>query len=128
MSQFTNFLPVLIGVALGYLISMLFKVEPIYEKNLDMFIEEEKLYENVKKERISLTVQPHSKADGEKVRAIIWPTNGLVVEVTKPDGSVIVPDGEYVFSAGDRLIFECETDDVDELYSYMYGIVGKPEE
>lgn len=126
--QFTNFLPVLIGVALGYLISMLFKVEPIYEKNLDMFIEEEKLYENVKKERISLTVQPHSKADGEKVRAIIWPTNGLVVEVTKPDGSVIVPDGEYIFSAGDKLIFECETDDVDELYSYMYGIVGKPEE
>lgn len=126
--QFTNFLPVLIGVAIGYLISMLFKVEPIYEKNLDMFIEEEKLYENVKKERISLTVQPHSKADGAKVRAVVWPTNGLVVEVVKLSGEAIVPDGEYQFSAGDTLIFECETDDVDELYSYMYGIVGKPEE
>lgn len=126
--QFTNFLPVLLGVAIGYLVSMLFKLEPIYEKSLEGFIAEEKLYENVKKERVTLTVQPHSKADMNKVRAIIWPTNGLVVEVTKPDGAVIVPDGEYIFEAGDTLVFECETDSVEELYGYLYAIVGKPTE
>ncbi|MCM1236013.1 MAG: TrkA C-terminal domain-containing protein, partial [Ruminococcus flavefaciens] len=109
------------------LISMLFKLEPIYEKNLDGFIVEEKLYENVKKERITLTVQPHSKADMNKVRSIIWPTNGLVVEVTTADGVTIVPDGEYTFNAGDTMVFECETDSVEELYGYLYSIVGKPE-
>lgn len=122
--QFTNFLPVLLGVAIGYLISMLFKLEPIYEKNLDAFIADEKLYENVRKERISLIVQPHSKAEMNKVRAIIWPTNGLVVEVVS-DGTVIVPDGEYIFKAGDTLVFECETDSLEELYGYLYEIVGK---
>ncbi|MDE7440503.1 MAG: ClC family H(+)/Cl(-) exchange transporter [Clostridia bacterium] len=125
--QFTNFLPVLLGVAIGYLLSMLFKLEPIYEKNLDGFIAEEKLYENVKKERVTVTVQPHSKADMNKVRSIIWPTNGLVVEVTTADGTTIVPDGEYTFNAGDTLVFECETDSVEELYGYLYAIVGKPE-
>lgn len=124
--QFTNFLPVLLGVAIGYLISMLFRLEPIYEKNLDAFIVEEKLYENVKKERVTVTVQPHSKADMTQVRAIIWPTNGLVVEVVTAAGVTIVPDGEYTFKAGDTLVFECETDNVEELYGYLYGIVGKP--
>lgn len=125
--QFTNFLPVLSGVAIGYLISMLFRLEPIYERNLEGFIAEEKLYKNVRKERVTLTVQPHSKADMNKVRSIIWPTNGLVVEVTTADGATIVPDGEYTFSAGDTLVFECETDSVEELYGYLYAIVGKPE-
>lgn len=124
--QFTNFLPVLLGVAIGYLISMLFKLEPIYEKNLSAFIAEEKLYENVKKERVSITVQPHSKADLTQVRAIIWPTNGLVVEVTTADGATIVPDGEYMLHAGDVFVFECETDSLDELYGYLYAIAGKP--
>ena len=126
--QFTNFLPVLLGVAIGYLICMLFKLEPIYEKNLSSFIAEEKLYENFKKERITLAVQPHSKAEAAQVRAIIWPTNGLVVEVTTSDGTVIVPDGEYILKAGDRLVFECETDSLEELYGYLYEIVGKPTE
>ncbi len=125
--QFTNFLPVLLGVAIGYLLSMLFRLEPIYEKNLDGFISEEKLYENVRKERVTVTVQPHSKADMNKVRSIIWPTNGLVVEVTTEGGAVIVPDGEYMLKAGDTFVFECETDSVEELYGYLYAIVGKPE-
>ncbi len=125
--QFTNFLPVLLGVAIGYLISMLFKLEPIYEKNLEGFISEEKLYEKVRKERVTVTVQPHSKADMNKVRSIIWPTNGLVVEVTTTDGAVIVPDGEYMLKAGDTFVFECETDSLEELYGYLYAIVGKPE-
>ena len=126
--QFTNFLPVLLGVGIGYLISMLFKLEPIYEKNLDAFIEEEKIYENFKKERVTLTVQPHSKADTAKVRSIVWPSNGLVVEVTTTDGATIVPDGESILRAGDTIVFECETDSLDELYGYLYDIVGKPKE
>ena len=126
--QFTNFLPVLLGVAIGYLISMLFKVEPIYEKNLEGFIAEEKIYENFKKERVTLVIQPHSKADAAKVRAIVWPTNGLVVEVTTVDGNTIVPDGESILKAGDTIVFECETDSLEELYGYLYDIVGKPNE
>lgn len=124
--QFTHFLPVLVGVGIGYLISMLFKLEPIYEKNLDLFIEEEKIYENFRKERVTLVVQPRSKADMSKVRSIVWPTNGLVVEVITAEGNTIVPDGEQILKAGDTVIFECETDSLEELNGYLYDILGKP--
>lgn len=127
--QFTNFLPAMLGIALGYLISMIFKLEPIYERSLNEYIEAEKINENVKKERISVLITPQSKADGEKIRAIIWPTNGLVVEIIEEDGKVIVPDGETVMQAGSTLVFECETDSREELLQYLISIVGKqPEE
>ncbi len=125
--QFTNFLPALLGIVIGYLVGMLFRTEPIYEKCLNMFIEEEKLYDNVRKERVAVVIRPNSKADGAKVRSVIWPTNGLVVELIKPDGRKFVPDGESVITAGETLVFECETSSREELLDYLYAIVGKPE-
>ena len=125
--QFTNFLPALIGIAVGYLIGMLFKTEAIYEKSLEGFIAEEKLYENIRKIRVSAVVQAHSRADGTNIRTIIWPTNGLVVQVITENGKVNVPDGETVMRAGETIVFECETDSEEELQEYIYGITGKPE-
>ncbi len=123
--QFANFLPALLGIAIGYLMGMLFKTEAIYEKNLTQFIAEEKLYEKVQKVRLELKIMADSKADGSAVRKIVWPTNGLVVGVIKEDGDTVVADGETVLHAGERIIFECETDDEKELLDYMYSIVGK---
>lgn len=126
--QFTNFLPALLGIAVGYIVSMLFRVQPIYERNLEEFIEAEKLYVNVKKERVSLVIAPDSKADGAKIRALIWPTNGLVVQIIEADGKVTVPDGETVMHAGSTLVFECETSSRAELINYLVSIVGKQPE
>ena len=123
--QFTNFLPALIGILIGFIVGYVFRTEPIYEKNLDMFIEEEKVYEKFKKIRFPLTVMAHSKAVGNTIRRMVWPSNGLVVSVTSPDGTVTVPDGETVLSAGDSIIFECETDDENEIKEYLEAIVGK---
>ncbi|MDE6667206.1 MAG: chloride channel protein [Clostridia bacterium] len=123
--QFVNFLPALLGVAIGYLVGLLFKTEAIYEKNLEQYIADEKLYEKVKKVRLELKVMLNSKADGAAVRKIVWPTNGLVVGVIKEDGAQSVADGETVLHAGESIIFECETDDEKELLDYMYSIVGK---
>ena len=125
--QFTNFLPALLGIAIGYLISMLFKTEAIYEKNLEGFIADEKIYENFKKIQVSVTVRHGSKADGTSIRSIIWPTNGLVVQVIDADGKVNVPDGETVLHCGETVVFECETDSEEELTEYLYSVVGKPE-
>ncbi|MDE7082388.1 MAG: chloride channel protein [Clostridia bacterium] len=123
--QFVNFLPALLGIAIGYLIGMVFKTEAIYEKNLEQYIADEKLYDKVEKVRLELKVMENSKADGAAVRKIVWPTNGLVVGVVKEDGSTTVADGETVLHAGEEIIFECETDDEKELLEYMYSIVGK---
>lgn len=124
--QFVNFLPALTGVAIGYLIGYVFRTEPIYEQCLEMYIEEEKLYEKIVKERLTVVIQPESRADGEKIRAIIWPTNGLVHEVIHEDGTRSVADGETILKAGQSIVFEGETDDREELEEYLFSIVGRP--
>ena len=126
--QFRNFLPALIGIVIGYLIGMLFKTEAIYEKSLEQYIDDRKIKLNFVKERVRLLIHEHTKADGTPVRAVVWPTNGLVVELIHEDGSQTVPDGETVLHAGQEIVFECDTDNVDELYEYLYSVVGKPKE
>lgn len=124
--DFTNVLPALLGVAAGYAVSELFRLKPIYEKCLGMFVAEEKVYSNVKKERVTVKIQPLSYADGKTIRSIVWPTDGLVVGIVFPDGSSIVPDGETVLHAGDTITFECDTDSRAYLMEYLYDICGKP--
>lgn len=124
--EFTNFLPALLGVAAGYAVSEIFGLKPIYERCLDMFVEEEKVYKNSSKERVTVKIQPLSSADGKPVRSIIWPSNGLVVNLVLNDGSTIVPDGETVLHAGETITFECDTDSRAYLMEYLYDICGKP--
>lgn len=123
--QFSNFMPALLGILIGHIVGFLFKTEAIYEKNLEAFIAEEKIYEKYKKVRLTLTVKERSKAVGTAIRRLVWPSNGLVVSRISPDGAVTVPDGETVLSAGDTIVFECETDDEKELFEYLVYIVGK---
>lgn len=126
--EFTGFLPALIGVGVGYLVSFLFKLQPIYEKCLDLYVSEEKLYDKVKKVGFRVSVLKDSRAVGAAIRSIIWPANGLVVGLVRADGSTLVPDGETILSEGDEITFECDTDNTDELYEYLYDICGKPPE
>lgn len=125
--EFKNFLPAIIGIVIGYLIGMLFKTEPIYERNLQGFIEEEGILSRMVKERVVLNIGRGSKADGAKVRSIVWPTNGLVVKLILSDGKEIVPDGETVMEGGSKLVFECETSSREDLIDYLLDIVGRAE-
>lgn len=123
--QFANLIPAVIGVAIGYLVGMLFRTEGIYEKNLAQYIKDENIYASFKKVRVRLTVMPQSRAENRKIRQIIWPANGLVVERVTAKGETSVPDGETVLLSGDKLVFECETDSEKELSDYLFEIVGK---
>lgn len=125
--QFENLFPALLGVFIGYFVSELFRLEPGYELCLEMFIKEEGFYKNNKKVRVSAKICAGSEADGGKVRKIIWPSNGLVVELSDEQGS-IVPDGETILHAGQTIVFECETPDEEELMEYLYDIVGNPKD
>jgi hypothetical protein len=124
--QVQNFLPALLGIAIGYMVSELGHLQPGYEKLLEQFIEDEGLNEGIKKLRVQVVVMPNSQADGGEVRKIIWPANGLVVSVIRADGSTLVPDGHTILAAGETLTFECETSDETQLMDYLYEIVGTP--
>lgn len=126
--QSANFLPALLGVVIGTIISEICRLEPGYEKLLNLFIDEQGYYKHNKKVSVQVAIQPGSQADGNKVRKIIWPSNGLVVEVKDGNGGTEVPDGGSVLHAGQVITFECETSDEAELLSYLFEIVGKPQE
>lgn len=124
--QFENFLPVLMGVTIGYIISEICRLQPGYEKLLNEFIETEGINAGVKKVTLTVKIQSGSQADGGKVRKIIWPANGLITSVIHADGRTEVPDGATILSAGENIIFVCETDDEKRLKEYLYEIVGEP--
>jgi H+/Cl- antiporter ClcA len=124
--QVQNFLPALLGIVIGYLVSELARLKPGYEKSLELFIEEQGYQKNKKKVTRQVLVMPNSTADGGMVKKIIWPHSGLVVSVVDGDGKSYVPNGETVLHAGETITFECETNDEDKLLSYLYEVVGKP--
>jgi H+/Cl- antiporter ClcA len=124
--QLQNFLPALLGITIGYIVSELARLRPGYEMLLDLFIEEQGIMKNNKKIRVEVTIQHNSSAAGSSVRQINWPAHGLIVELKRMDGTTIVPDGQTVLSEGEQITFECETNDEKLLMEYLYDIAGKP--
>ncbi|MCD8295384.1 MAG: chloride channel protein [Clostridia bacterium] len=122
--QFTNLLPAVIAIVIAYYLGKAFHMNPIYEKLLDQFIEEEHLYEKQQKYRFTLKVMPGSVIDGSTVRSIIWPTNSLVTALRFPDGTSMVPDGETVLNAGDVIDVESETNDEHSFLQYLAELAG----
>lgn len=123
--QFKNFLPALLGITIAYIVSEVCHLHPGYEKMLAQFIKSEGLDKNVRKVSLTLKIAEGSQADGNRLRKIIWPANGLVTEVIRADGSTEVPDGATMLAAGDSIVFECETDNEKALNEYLADIVER---
>lgn len=123
--QFKNFLPALLGITIAYIVSEVCHLHPGYEKMLAQFIKSEGLDKNVRKVSLTLKIAEGSQADGNRLRKIIWPANGLVTEVIRADGSTEVPDGATTLAAGDSIVFECETDNEKSLKEYLADIVER---
>ncbi len=124
--QFTNLLPALLGVVIASLVAEICRLEPGYENNLHAFIRDQGYTNREKPARFTLTVQPHTLADGGKINRLIWPSGGLVTAITGEDGSSMVPSGGTRLSAGQTIEFECQTADEGEVLEYLYTLVGKP--
>lgn len=124
--QITNLLPALAGIAIGYAVPTLLKMQPGYERILNQFIESESKLEKAVEVRIEAVVQADSQADGVKIGKLVWPSGGMVVDLVRRDGSPAVANGSTVLHAGDRIIFECMTDNEIMLREYLYDMIGQP--
>lgn len=124
--QMTNPLPALAGIAIGYAVPTLLKMQPGYERILNQFIESESKLEKAVEVRIEAVVQADSEADGVKIGKLVWPSGGMVVDLVRADGSPAVANGSTVLHAGDRIIFECMTDNEMMLREYLYDLIGQP--
>ncbi len=122
--SFTFLLPVVMGVAVGYLVGDVFHTQPIYDKLLEGIVEEQKVREGAKKETVRLRVVKGSTADGRAVRDILWPSDALVIALSR-GGTAIVPDGETVLEAGDEITIVGETSDYKSFAEDLAVTVGE---
>lgn len=63
---------------------------------------------------LELHVQPNTRADGNVIRELPWPA-GCVVAAVRRQGKVIIPRGDTMLRAGDRLTIVTMAEDLPEL-------------
>ena len=110
--QFTLLVPVILGVSIGYMISEVFRLKPLYEAMLETFMDDGKL----KLERYSYvtTVEEGAIASGQAIRDVLWPGN-LLIRSIKRDGVAIVPASDTVLLVGDEITAQAETTSIEIL-------------
>ncbi len=122
--SFTFLLPAILGVAVGYVVGDLFRLEPLYDKMLAERVEEEQ----GKTVRIKITAQfrvtENGKAAGRAVRDVLWPTGARIVRVDRGEENY-VPDGNSVLLAGDLLTITGETADEEVYIGALTELIGE---
>lgn len=122
--NFTFLLPVILGVAVGYLVGDVCRTQPIYDKYLELILEEERAGKEMIKYSVRVRVGENTPADGRAVRDVLWPEGALVTSLERGN-SVITPDGKTTLAAGDVLVVEGETDDKERFTAALTATVGE---
>jgi len=114
-----DLLPVVLGVAIAYLISSVFRLKPLYDVLLEIQLED--TAHLVTRQTAIVTVERHSVADEVAIRDILWPC-GVLVESIRRNGASIIAHSDTVLKAGDELTvhgeYETQTQltlDVEEI-------------
>jgi H+/Cl- antiporter ClcA len=121
--SFAPLLPVIIAVAIGYIIGEVFRTDGIYEDLLEIYEHENGIHENARREVYVLGLARHSIADKRQVRDVLWPANARVTEIARGD-ETILPDGDTVLHGGDILTIVCKTDDPKKSREELEHILG----
>ncbi|MDE5601580.1 MAG: ClC family H(+)/Cl(-) exchange transporter, partial [Clostridia bacterium] len=104
--QFTLLIPVILGVSIGYMISELFRLKPLYDALLESIMKEQNI--SLHREGYITTIEDGAVAAGQAIRDVLWPGNLLIRSIQR-DGNVIVPASDTVLLVGDKLTIQAET-------------------
>lgn len=109
--SFNHLLTLTIVSLFAYLIPDLLKCRPIYDSLLRRLLEKQspgsKPAANGEKVLIDSVISHGSAAENRTVSDIVWPEHCLVVSVMRGEEE-LVPKGNTVFRAGDRIILLCD--------------------
>ncbi len=105
--NFAFLLPVLIGVAAGYLMGDLFRTKPIYDRLLDDMLAESAEDYKVHAFAARFRVKAGSVAAGRAVRDVLFPPDARITRVER-GGEHFIPDGNTVLLPEDILTVEGE--------------------
>ncbi len=122
--SFTYLIPVVLGVAVGYLTGMVFRTEPIYDRLLDEMLEERHKITPLEQVLTRVRVTEEGHAANRTVRDVLWPSGALVVSVLRGE-ETISPDGNTLILEGDILVVEGKTDDKRDYFESLIKTVGE---
>lgn len=121
--SFAHLLPVIIAVAISYIIGELFRTEGIYEELLEEYEREAGVQERAVRETFTITLVKGAIAERRQVRDVIWPKGAKVREIMRGDEEIF-PDGDTVLRAGDVLKIVCKTDNPVKTKDELEHILG----
>lgn len=121
--SFAPLLPVIIAVAISYIIGEMSRTDGIYEELLEQYEHETGIHERAVREVYTLTVAKGSLADKRAVRDILWPANARVKELERGEEHIL-PDGDTVLRAEDVLTIVCKTDEPQKIRDELEHILG----
>ena len=117
--SFTPLLPVVLAVAVGYLIGQIFHTEPLYEKLLEEILEEERGHATHVDVKVRVTA-----GAGRAVRDVMWPYTAVATLVERGDAR-FAPSGDTVLQTGDTVLVEGTPTDVKEFRETLLSAVGE---
>ena len=122
--SFTFLLPVVMGVAVGYLVGELFRTKPIYDRLLDDMLAENRKGEMAQSFAVRCRVTAEGIAAGRAVRDILFPPDVRILRVERGDAH-FTPDGNTILLAGDVLTVEGEEQEGDEVRETLAETLGE---
>lgn len=121
--EFIFLLPVILGVAIGYLLGDVFRTQPIYDALLEEIVEEQRASSVRRKVSVVLRVEKDAPADGRAIRDILWPSQAVVTDVTRA-GKQILVEGRTTLRAGDIVAVTGNTAEEDVFLKMLTSAAG----
>ena len=121
--SFAHLLPAIIAVAIGYVISELFRTEGIYEELLEEYERDTGIPELAVRELFTYTLVKGALAEKRQIRDVLWPKGARVREIHRGE-EVILPDGDTILHSGDVLKITCKTDNAAKVRDELDHILG----
>ena len=121
--SFTSLLPVIIAVAISYIVGEISRTEGIYEVLLEEYEHETGIHERAVREVYTLTLERGSLADKRAVRDVLWPAGARVTEIARGEEHIL-PDGDTMLRAGDTLTIVCKTEEYKKTKDELEHILG----
>ena len=124
LAGLTNFLPVVIGVAVSFAVIEITGVESFSEAVVETKIANRNRGREVFEAEVELVVQREAFVIGHEVRDILWPPNCIIVSVIKnPDST----EHHAGLSEGDLLCVHYRTSYPEQTERQLEDLVGKQE-
>lgn len=120
-------LPVVIGVFIGYFLAEMFRTDGIYEELLEQYEHETGIHEREVREVFEAEVAEGSLAEKREVRDVLWPVGARITQIHRGE-EVILPSGDTVLYAGDKLTVVCKTDNPKKVRDDLWHLLGNEED